>query len=477
MTRSTVVLTAIVIGVLLAAGGAIAAAPPAPTLTATPPNPSNQDTATFEFSDADATVFQCRLDSTSPADFSPCVSPKIYSGLADGSHTFDVLGVNADGPGPPATFSWTIDTQPPPAPSITARPPDPSNDSGPTFRFSDSEDGVTFKCGIDSSPLDECASPKTFTGLVSGRHTFRVRAFDQAGNESGATRYSWTVDLSPPPAPTITGSPPNPTSATSASFNFTDSEAGVTFSCALDGGDSSSCASPAAYSGLAQAAHVFSVRAVDTAGNIGAATSFGWSVIAGADTVAPGNVSGLKRSIGYGILKLVWTRPSDPDFDHVQVLIATARKGAKSVPKKVVYTGSETEYTDKRFRNNQYHLYRIFSYDHSGNQSPGVDVEVLPSALLLAPKDRAVVHAPPRLVWSGVAKARLYNIQLYFRGRKVLSAWPTHPRLGLKRKWSYSGRFFWLKKGAYTWFVWPGFGSRAHVRYGQLLGLSSFTVR
>jgi hypothetical protein len=475
--RYTAVWTAIVTGALLAAGGAAALPPPKPMLVPPlPSDPSNQPTASFAFTDSEpGALFDCQLDGPT---FLPCISGQTYSGLADGQHTFRVRAVNLDGPSDNTTFTWMIDLQAPPAPSITTpKPLNPSNDSSPSFGFSDSEGGMTFRCKLDSESFSVCSSPKQYTGLAGGSHTFGVRAVDQAGNQSAVTEYTWTIDLQAPPAPTISGTPANPTTATTATFAFADSEAGVAFRCELDGGGFSSCTSPVAYSGLATIPHVFSVRAIDPAGNIGDPTSFAWSIITSTDTTAPGDVSGLRRSLGYRALKLVWSRPRDADFDHVRVLIATAQKGAKSVPRKVVYTGSGTQYIDKRFRNDVYHRYRILSYDHAGNQSSGVDVVAPPSALLRFPAAGAVVHAAPRLAWTGVAGARFYNAQLYFRGQKVLSAWPTQPRLGLKGRWSYSGRSFRLKRGTYTWYVWPGFGSRAKVRYGQLLGLSSFTVR
>jgi hypothetical protein len=477
--RYSAVWTAIVTGALLAAGGAAALPPPKPMLVPPlPSDPSNQPTASFAFTDSEPGVlFECQLDGP---PYLPCISGisgQTYSGLADGTHTFHVRAVNTDGPSDDTTLTWTIDLQSPPAPSITAKPPNPSNESNPSFSFSDSKDGVTFRCRLDSEPFRPCASPKTYTDRPGGDHTFQVRAVDRAGNQSGVTEYTWTIDLQSPPAPTISASPANPTTATTATFAFADSEAGMAFRCELDGGALSSCMSPVAYSGLTTIPHVFSVRAVDPAGNIGDPTNFAWSIVASTDTTAPGDVSRLRRSLGYRILKLIWSRPRDADFDHVRVLIATVQKGAKSVPRKVVYTGSGTQYIDKRFRNDVYHRYRILSYDHTGNQSSGVDVVAPPSALLRFPAAGAVVHTAPRLAWTGVAGARFYNAQLYFRGQKVLSAWPTQPRLGLKGRWSYSGRSFRLKKGTYTWYVWPGFGSRAKVRYGQLLGLSSFTVR
>jgi hypothetical protein len=464
--------------VLLAASGAAAAPPPPPTLIPPlPANPSNSSSASFSFSDEDPNaIFECQLDGT-PAD-SPCMSPRTYSDLSDGPHVFEVRAVNPDGPGEPATFTWTIDRKRPPPPSITAKPGNPSNDSNPSFSFTDEKPGVTFQCRRDSQQFAACESPKTYVGLTGGDHTFRVRAVDQAGNVSEVTRYSWRIDLTPPPAPAISGGPANPTTARDATFAFTDGEAGVSFRCQLDGGGYASCASPAAYSGLTLIPHVFSVRAVDRAGNIGPPASIAWTVVAAApDTTAPGEVDGVRRSIGYGRFKLVWSRPKDGDFDHVRVLIATARKGARAVPRKVVYSGRGTQYTNKRFKNDVYHRYRILAYDHRGNRSHGVDVVVAASALLRLPKAGAVVHGPPRLAWAGVARAAFYNVQVYFSGHKVLSAWPNKPAAGLKKRWSYAGRSFRLRKGTYSWFVWPAFGSRQKIHYGRLLGMSTFTVR
>ena len=100
-----------------------------------------------------------------------------------------------------------------------------------------------------------------------------------------------------------------------------------------------------------------------------------------------------------------------------------------------------------------------------------------PSALLRSPRNGQVVRSAPVLRWTPVRKATFYNVQLYYRGAKVLSAWPQRARQALKRQWSYSGRAYGLGKGVYSWYVWPGFGPRAKGRYGQLLGQGSFRVR
>jgi hypothetical protein len=80
------------------------------------------------------------------------------------------------------------------------------------------------------------------------------------------------------PAPTITSKPANPTNQTSASFTYTDSQAGVTFQCALDGAAFSSCASSGiTYSGLAAGEHTFRVQAVGEK-KTSSAASYTWTI-------------------------------------------------------------------------------------------------------------------------------------------------------------------------------------------------------
>jgi hypothetical protein len=85
------------------------------------------------------------------------------------------------------------DKTPPPAPTITQHPSDPSSSSSATFAFVDAEAGVRFECRLDGSAFSSCASPKTYTGLADGRHSFAVRALDAAGNRSKETGFSWKV--------------------------------------------------------------------------------------------------------------------------------------------------------------------------------------------------------------------------------------------------------------------------------------------
>jgi hypothetical protein len=75
-----------------------------------------------------------------------------------------------------------------------------------------------------------------------------------------------------------------------------------------------------------------------------------------------------------------------------------------------------------------------------------------------------------------VRGARYYNLQLWRRGRKILSVWPARPRYQLKRRWRYGGRSWRLGPGRYRWFVWPGFGPRPKADYGRRIGPGRFRV-
>ena len=174
--------------------------PPAPTITSAPPDPSNSSSASFAFSDSQTGVsFACSLDGSA---FSSCTSPQSYTGLADGGHTLRVQASDATGNTSGATaYSWTVDTTPPPAPTLTGAPPDPSSSSSASFSFSDNESGVGFECALDGAAFTSCTSPRSYSGLANGGHSFQVKAVDSAGNRSSANAYSWTVDAA---APTVT---------------------------------------------------------------------------------------------------------------------------------------------------------------------------------------------------------------------------------------------------------------------------------
>jgi hypothetical protein len=51
-----------------------------------------------------------------------------------------------------------------------------------TFRFASGERRSTFTCRLDKRRFRRCTSPKSYTKLTPGKHVFRVKARDRAGN-------------------------------------------------------------------------------------------------------------------------------------------------------------------------------------------------------------------------------------------------------------------------------------------------------
>jgi hypothetical protein len=78
-------------------------------------------------------------------------------------------------------FTIFRNDQDPPQTTITAHPPQQGTRNQVSFKFRSSEPGSMFACKMDAKPYKPCSSPKSYR-LVNGRHIFKVRATDQAGN-------------------------------------------------------------------------------------------------------------------------------------------------------------------------------------------------------------------------------------------------------------------------------------------------------
>jgi hypothetical protein len=273
---------------------------PVVTIDAKPESVTTSTSANFAFHGTPtATDFECRLDLGAYAD---CDSGAItYAGpLAEGLHTFRVRGTNANGTGASSAYSWKIDLTAPSA-SLTAKPSDPSPGKTASFRYSSNEAGSKFECRLE--PLEAAfaacnTQPKVYSNLADGDYEFLVRAVDPAGNTQPLpTAYSWTVDNSledkTPPETAIDSKPPDPSGSPVASFTYSSNEPGSSFQCKLDGGNFSSCpVAGISYTGLAEGAHVFQVRATDSSGNADPSPAgYSFSVVLDASATAGGLTS------------------------------------------------------------------------------------------------------------------------------------------------------------------------------------------
>jgi glycosyl hydrolase family 26 len=248
-------------------------APPTATITAKPANPTNATSATFKFTSSESgSTFLCKLDAGTSKS---CTSPTTYTGLASGSHTFTLTATDKAGnDSSPVTFTWTVDTTPPVA-TIDSGPTNPSNKKSATFTFH-TEAGATFKCSLDSGSFVACGSGKTYYTLSDGSHTFKVEAVDLAGNVGTPVSWTWTVDATKPTV-TITSGPPNPSFQSTATFTFTASETGVTFTCQLDAQSPTTCTSGKTYTNIGVGQHTFKLYGTDLAGNKSTTVTWSWT--------------------------------------------------------------------------------------------------------------------------------------------------------------------------------------------------------
>ena len=115
--------------------------------------------------------------------------------LADGTYTARAeQSDDAGNLGLSRARSFRVDTTPPDT-SITAGPADSTASTSASFRFQTTEAGSTFACRIDDGDWGDCTSPKAYSGLATGSHTFQVTAIDAAGNEDPTPAgRTWTVD-------------------------------------------------------------------------------------------------------------------------------------------------------------------------------------------------------------------------------------------------------------------------------------------
>jgi hypothetical protein len=249
--------------IFAAAGGSYRATysgthPPQTTITQAPSDGTSTSASVSFASSANGSTFECKLDGGA---FAACTSPKTYSGLALGTHAFQVRATDTSGntDPTPATTSWTITATTPPQTTITQAPSN-STSTNATLTFNSTVNPAIFECSLDGGAFAACTSPKTYSGLALGDHTFLVRAIANGTPDPSPASASWTISAIPPPDTTITEAPSDGTS-TSASIAFTSSVDGSTFECKLDGGAFAACTSPKTYSGLALGAHTFQVRA------------------------------------------------------------------------------------------------------------------------------------------------------------------------------------------------------------------------
>ncbi len=428
------------------------------------------DSATFAFSASDGTL-TCALDA---GGFQACSSPASYAGLTDGPHVFRVKATDGAGNATTVTRQWTIDTSPPTftTPGLLTVEANGPAGSSVTYDVTAADDGVPLL------PAAVSCTPASGSLFALGTTTVTCQAADALGNQGTATFSIVVRDTQPP---TLTVADVTVAATTEAGIRRTDA-AMAAFLRSLRATD---LVSPSVIV-TTDAPDLFpvgvtalGVTAVDSAGNAVSRSvrvtvlALGKEAPPPPDLDPPGDVRQLKAAAGDHVVTLTWTAPRASDLAAVEVQMSVANEPGQ----RVVFRGLGARAVIARLRNDVQHRFLIVAIDKAGNRSRGVVVQGTPRAALLAlPRPGTRTARPPLLRWAPVRDASYFNVQL-FRGKtKVLSAWPATARLQLTTKWVYDNVGRTLAPGTYSWFVWPGYGDRRAVKYGSMLGKSSFTI-
>lgn len=304
----------------------------APAITSGPAAFTTATNASFTFTGPSGASFQCSLGS---AVFSSCATPVTYSGLVQGAHAFQVRSVSGAAQSAATSYSWTVDTTAPPAPTFVTKPTAFASSTSATFSFADGESGVSYLCKLDGAAgYTACSNPQMFSGLAQGNHTVAVEAKDAASNVGPAASYSWKVDTLPPPVPVLTQKPNDPAVGATQTFAWTDSEAGVTFECAGENGSFAACTSPYSYvvNTSNNGQHQFAVRAIDAAGNRSGAASYSFKVTKDTTTGVPFQITGSVAGLVLDVWKPLAVHVTNPNNVPIYVTALTFTVAADSTP-------------------------------------------------------------------------------------------------------------------------------------------------
>jgi Bacterial Ig-like domain/PKD domain len=265
---------------------------PQTSITSGPSDTTAATSASFAFTSTEpASTFECKLDA---AAYAACTSPKDYSALSAGSHTFSVRAADAAGntDATPAARTWTIEAAPPPdedhAPvaAFTYSPAAPAVGQAVSFDASSAtcDDAPCSYAWVDDGtdgpggtqwPL---GTGKTLSFTFQGEGVKRVRVtVTDADGDTDSTMKAITVGATAPPDnppsdttgpdTTIASGPEPVTNDNTPTFVLAATEIGSTFSCQVDAGQVAQCTSPWTTPALPDGSHRVAVSATDAAGN------------------------------------------------------------------------------------------------------------------------------------------------------------------------------------------------------------------
>ena len=192
------------------------------------------------------------------------------------TYTYTVLAQDAAGNTSPASNTATVSTPPTPDTLIDTGPPALTTSTSATFTFHSTASGAAFTCRLDGGKAGGCTSPRSYTGLSTGNHSFSVFATANGISDPTPAVSAWTVDLTPPSVPTGLAATKGPSSVTLNWAASTDNVAVAGYDIFRGGALLASVGNVVVYvDNTVQmgVTYTYSLRARDTAGNVSGMSS------------------------------------------------------------------------------------------------------------------------------------------------------------------------------------------------------------
>jgi fibronectin type 3 domain-containing protein len=376
------------------------------------------------------------------------------TGVTNGTHSLTAVARDAAGNSKiSSAVSVTVnniapDTTPPDT-TLTAKPASSTTSTSASFSFVSSEPNSTFSCNADAGNFVSCASPRSYSGLTPGTHTFTVRATDAAGNvDPTPATYTWTIVSPTQPdttLPTVSfASPANGATVSgivTATANAADNTAVAKVELSLDGSlKMTDTTAPYNYSfdskTLINGSHTLTAKAFDAAGNSQSATIT--INVNNADTTPPNAPTGLTANAANATtVNLTWNAATDSGINATGVVkYNVLRNGV------VIAQPTTTTYADTNRAANTTYSYTVQAVDGAGNTSANsntatattpVVADTTPPTTPAKLQAAAISSTQVNLSWSpstDTGGSGLAGYNVYRNGNKINNSLVTTPTYG-----------------------------------------------
>ncbi len=352
--------------------------PPLAVINGAPTSPTSQTSADLTISGQTVVNYKYRLDGGAWSAARPVATHITLSGLAEGTHTVDVIGQDSRGnwqaEASASTVSWVVSLGTLTA-VVNGAPTSPT--SLTSLDLTVSGTNITqYKYSLDNgawSAATPIATHILLSNLAVGAHSLAVIGGDAQNNwqnQASPTTVTWQVIEGP--VAVIGGTPTSPTNQTSAELTISGQNI-TNYKYRLDNGSWSASRSVATHivlSGLAEGSHTLAVIGQDNWGNWqteAMATTITWEVktsAPGQPTIPPGlnpaTITNPTPTLAWNAVtgaskyRLEVSRNADFSSPLVQVTVADTSytlTSAQSLPQTGTY------------------YYRVRAVDAAGNES------------------------------------------------------------------------------------------------------------